>query len=197
MFEQLNRILFHLINQYAGLNPFADAAAIFAAKYMPLVIILGLIYLWIKRNDTRDVILYGAYAAVLGLLLNFIIGLVYYHPRPFMMHVGTLLFPYSPDSSFPSDHTTFMLSAAFMLTYFKKTRTPGLILVVLGLIGGFARVFCGVHFPLDILGSVLVALVISILVYQFRNSLKPLNNIFKRMYSKLTRMFARMFAIIN
>lgn len=190
MLEQLNMTLFHLINQYAGLNPFADAAAVLAAKYMPIVIILGLVYLWIRRKETRNVVLYGTYAAVLGLILNFIIGLVYYHPRPFMVPVGTLLFPYSPDSSFPSDHTTFMLSAAFMLMYFKKTRKTGLILVVSGLIGGFARVFCGVHFPMDIFGSVLVALAISILVYQFRNSLKPLNSTLKGVYIKVTEMFA-------
>ena len=44
MIEQLNFALFHLINQYAGLNPVFDSLAIFAAKYMPVVIILALSY---------------------------------------------------------------------------------------------------------------------------------------------------------
>jgi undecaprenyl-diphosphatase len=186
MIEQLNMSLFHLINQYAGLNPFIDTLTIFAAKYMPLIIILGLIYLWIKRGDkTKDIVLYGVYAAVIGLLINYIIGLVYFHPRPFMIPTGTLLFSYPGDSSFPSDHTTLMLSLTFMLTYFRETRKIGLLFVVLGLIGGFARVFCGVHFPMDILGSVVVSLIITAAIFKFRNRLKPINKLFKCFYSKV------------
>jgi len=186
MIEQLNMSLFHLINQYAGLNPFIDTLTIFAAKYMPLIIILGLIYLWIKRGDkTKDIVLYGVYAAVIGLLINYIIGLVYFHPRPFMIPTGTLLFSYPGDSSFPSDHTTLMLSLTFMLTYFRETRKMGLLFVVLGLIGGFARVFCGVHFPMDILGSVVVSLIITAAIFKFRNRLEPINNLFKGLYSKI------------
>jgi undecaprenyl-diphosphatase len=186
MIEQLNMSLFHLINQYAGLNPFIDILAIFAAKYMPLIIVLGLIYLWIKREDkTQDIVLYGVYAAVIGLLINYIIGLVYFHPRPFMIPTGTLLFSYPGDSSFPSDHTTLMLSLTFMLTYFRETRKIGLLFVVLGLIGGFARVFCGVHFPMDILGSVVVSLIITAAIFKFRNRLTPINNLFKGFYAKV------------
>lgn len=186
MIEQLNMSLFHLINQYAGLNPFIDTLAIFAAKYMPLIIILGLIYLWIKRGDkTKDIVLYGVYAAVIGLLINYIIGLVYFHPRPFMIPTGTLLFSYPGDSSFPSDHTTLMLSLTFMLTYFRETRKIGLFFVVLGLIGGFARIFCGVHFPMDILGSFVVSLIITATIFKFRNRLTPINNLFKGFYAKV------------
>ena len=186
MIEQLNMSLFHLINQYAGLNPFIDTLAIFAAKYMPLIIVLGLIYLWIKRGDkTKDIVLYGVYAAVIGLLINYIIGLVYFHPRPFMIPTGTLLFSYPGDSSFPSDHTTLMLSLTFMLTYFRETRKMGLLFVVLGLIGGFARVFCGVHFPMDILGSVVVSLIITAVIFKFRNRLTHINKLFKGFYSKV------------
>lgn len=186
MIEQLNMSLFHLINQYAGLNPFIDTLAIFAAKYMPLIIILGLICLWIKRGEkTKDIVLYGVYAAVIGVLINYIIGLVYFHPRPFMIPTGTLLFSYSGDSSFPSDHTTLMLSLTFMLTYFRETRKIGVLFVVLGLIGGFARVFCGVHFPMDILGSVVVSLIVTAAIFKFRNRLKPINNLFKGFYSKI------------
>ena len=40
MIEQLNIALFHLINQYAGINPIFDSIVIFAAEYMPVVVIL-------------------------------------------------------------------------------------------------------------------------------------------------------------
>jgi undecaprenyl-diphosphatase len=186
MIEQLNLALFNLINHYAGLNPLIDGLAIFAAKYMPAVIILALAILWIvKENSTRNVILYGIYAAIIGLVINYIIGLVYFHPRPFMIGLGTQLFQYPAETSFPSDHTTFMVSIALMFFYFKETRVYGVILLILGLIGGLARVFSGVHFPLDILGSIVVSIISTLIIYQFKERLNPLNTIIKDFYSKM------------
>ncbi len=102
MIEQLNMVIFHLVNQYAGLNPFTDTLAILAAKYMPVIVILSMAYLWIKKqNKTRDILLYGVYAAFIGLFINFIMGLFYSHPRPFMIPTGTLLFQYPAETSFP------------------------------------------------------------------------------------------------
>lgn len=187
MIEQLNLALFHLINQYAGLNPVIDTLAIFAAEYMPIVVILALAILWIaKGNNTRDVILYGVYAAIIGLVINYIIGLVYFHPRPFMIGLGTQLFQYPAETSFPSDHTTFMVSIALIFLYFKETRVYGIILLILGLIGGFARVFSGVHFPLDILGSIMVSIISTLIIFQFKDRFNPLNMLIKEIYLKIT-----------
>ena len=187
MIEQLNLALFHLINQYAGLNPVIDTLAIFAAKYMPVVVILALAILWVtKRNNTRDVILYGIYAAIIGLVINYIIGLVYFHPRPFMIGLGPQLFQYPAETSFPSDHTTFMVSIALMLLYFKETRVYGVILLILGLTGGLARVFSGVHFPLDILGSIMVSIISTLIIFQFKDRFNPLNMLVKEIYLKIT-----------
>jgi len=187
MIEQLNLALFHLINQYAGLNPVIDTLAIFAAEYMPVVVILALAILWIaKGNNTRDVILYGVYAAIIGLVINYIIGLVYFHPRPFMIGLGTQLFQYPAETSFPSDHTTFMVSIALIFLYFKETRVYGIILLILGLIGGFARVFSGVHFPLDILGSIMVSIISTLIIFQFKDRFNPLNMLVKEIYLKIT-----------
>lgn len=187
MIEQLNIALFQLINQYAGINPVFDSIAMFAAEYMPVIVILALIYLWIRKGDsTHDILLYGAYAAITGLIINYLIGLVYFHPRPSMLHLGTQLFQYPTDSSFPSDHTTLMVSIALMLIYFKETRIYGVIILILGLIGGFARVFSGIHFPFDIFGSVIVAIISTLLIFYFKERFNPLNNLIKQIYSKLT-----------
>ena len=187
MIEQLNLALFHLINQYAGLNPVIDTLAIFAAEYMPVIVILALAILWIlKGNNSRDVILYGIYAAIIGLVINYIIGLVYFHPRPFMIGLGTQLFQYPAETSFPSDHTTFMVSIALMLLYFKETRVYGVILLILGLIGGLARVFSGVHFPLDILGSIVVSIISTLIIFRFKDRFNPLNMLIEEIYLKIT-----------
>ena len=186
MIEQLNFSLFHLINQYAGMNPLLDTSMVLIAKYMPLLVVAGMLILWVFRGrKTRDIILYGFYAALIGLVINYLIGSVYYHPRPFVVPTGTLLFSYPADSSFPSDHSTIMFSMAFMLAYFKRTRIPGLIFLVLGLMGGTARVFAGVHFPLDILGSLLVSWISVFVVLKLRNRLNPINDFINSVYNKI------------
>ncbi len=188
LIEQLNMALFHMINQYAGVNPFIDTIAILSAEYMPIIFVIALIYLWFKKgNKNKDIALYSIYAGILGLVINYIIGLLYFHPRPFMLHAGTLLFPYSTDSSFPSDHTTLMLSIALTMIYFRETRKIGVILAILGLIGGFSRVFAGVHFPFDIIGSIVVSIIVSLAIYYFRDNLAFLNRAIKGVYFKIVR----------
>lgn len=189
MIEQINIALFHLINQYAGINPIFDSIVIFAAEYMPIIVILFMLYLWIRKGDrTHDILLYSIYAGITGLIINYLIGLVYFHPRPLMLHLGTQLFAYPTDSSFPSDHTTLMVSIALMLIYFRETRIYGVIILILGLIGGFARVFSGIHFPFDIFGSVIVAIISSALIFYFKENFNPLNNLVKQIYSKITAL---------
>ena len=186
MIEQLNFAMFHLINQYAGINPFLDASMVLIAKYMPLLVVLGMLILWVSRGrKSRDIVLYGFYAAIIGLIINYLIGFVYYHPRPFVIPTGTLLFSYPADSSFPSDHSTIIFAMALMLVYFKRTRLPGFLFLVLGIIGGTARVFAGVHFPLDIVGSLLVSLVSVFLVLKLRTRLDPLNDFVNKVYNKI------------
>lgn len=186
MIEQINRALFTLINQYAGLNPFIDGIAIIAAQYLPLIFIIWLVYLWIKKGDKhKNIVLYSIYAAVIGLIINFAIMHLYFHPKPFMVPVGTLLISVPAGNSFPSDYVTFMLSVALMMTYFKETMKAGMILIILGLIGGFAGVFCGVSFPFDIFGSAGVAIISTIIIYHFREKFVSLNQIFRLIYQIL------------
>jgi undecaprenyl-diphosphatase len=45
-------------------------------------------------------------ASTIGLAINQVIGLFYFHPRPCMIGLATPLFPHGPETSFPSDHAT-------------------------------------------------------------------------------------------
>ncbi len=79
-----------------------------------------------------------------------------------------------------------MVSIALMFFYFKETRVYGVILLILGLTGGLARVFSGVHFPLDIFGSIVVSVISTYIIYQFKERFNPLNTIIKDFYNKIT-----------
>ena len=177
MLNQLNIFLFETINNFAGHSNLLDNIGIALAKYLPYVFIITLIYLWLQKNKIRNIILYSGYATILGLIINRLITLVYFHPRPFMDHLGTAILKHAPESSFPSDHTTLMLSIAFMFLYFKKTRTIGIILSGLGILGGLARIYVGVHYPLDIAGSIIVSLISTGLIFSLRLKLSKLNKL--------------------
>ncbi len=185
MFEQLNRNIFTAINHFAGNSRILDILGIAAAKYLPFLFIIVLIYLWFKEDENKPITLYAIYSAVVGLILNYIVTRIYFHPRPFMIPIGTLLVSHANETSFPSDHTTLMLSMAFLLFYFRKTRGTGVILFFLGLAGGISRIFCGLHFPFDILGSLGVGIISAGIIYLLKGSLQKFNTIIITFYNKI------------
>lgn len=189
MLNQLNIIIFNSINKFAGSNHILDIIAVATAKYLLFVFIIALLFFWFKNTEYKNIALYSGYSAILGLSLNFLITLFYFHPRPFMEHIGTLLINHVPETSFPSDHTTLMMSIAFMLLYYKKTRNIGIFLSLLSIIGGTARVFSGIHFPFDIIGSFFVAIIASYAVFLLKTKLQKLNKFILNLYFKILHQF--------
>jgi undecaprenyl-diphosphatase len=77
--------------------------------------------------------------------------------------LGHTFIEHAPDSSFPSDHVTVLASGALTLLLADERRY-GLSMLLAGLAVVWARVFVGVHFPLDMAGAVAVACVAYVLV---------------------------------
>lgn len=116
-----------------------------------------MVVLWLWGNDAqRRLALKACLVALLGVGFNQIIGLFYQHPRPFMIDFGHIWLPHTADSSFPSDHMTVFVGIGMSLLFGRKALL-GAVTLAAGLCVAWARVFLGVHFPLDMLGSVGVA----------------------------------------
>lgn len=178
MITDPNLTLFHIINDMAGENPVLDTAMIFAAKYLIYFFCIYLAYTWFAKNEYRQEVLFSGYAALLGLGTNLIITLFYFHPRPFMIPTGTLLIAHAAESSFPSDHATIMFSVSLMLLTFKDLRRSGGVFLILASISGLARVYSGLHFPMDMAGSLLVASLSVGILLALKDYLIPVNRIF-------------------
>ncbi len=169
-----------------------DAVAIGAAELFPYLFILVLVAVWFMpdrfsskpEHEVKCAAFYAGMTAVVGLLINFIISLFYFHPRPFVEGLGRNLVQHAPDSSFPSDHTTFMLAIATALAVERSTRPVGVALYLLGLWGGISRIYIGVHFPLDILAALLVAGLASLAVLAAKKSV-----LLARCVTGITRWF--------
>lgn len=176
--DNFNVSTFLFINQFAGKNNILDIIFISAAEVMPYIFMLVLVYLWFSSSmEKRRSAFNSGLSVLLGMITSYVISLFYYHPRPFVENLGTQLIPHAPDSSFPSDHTTFIFSIAVMLLFNKATRKVGFILFVLSIISGLSRVYGGVHFPLDILGAMLVAVFSSVIVFNLQYKTNALFNL--------------------
>lgn len=157
--EQLNQWLFLYINA----SPHAPMITVIGAKILAEGLIwlvpLGLVIAWLRgTNDTRLALLRATFAGLLALLINQVIVGVWFHPRPFALGIGQTLLPHAMESSFPSDHLTLIWAVAFSLLLHPPLRRAGGLIALLGVPVAWARIYLGVHFPLDMLGAALVAL---------------------------------------
>ena len=105
--------------------------------------------------------------AALTLPLTFIVSkigaLLYFDPRPFVVGHFIPLIPHEPDNGFPSDHV--LLCASIAAVVFPSNKYLGIVLLLLTLMVGVARVHTGVHHAIDIIGSLVIALAVAGLVY--------------------------------
>ncbi|OHX14600.1 phosphatase PAP2 family protein [Chromobacterium sphagni] len=156
--ESLNQSLFLLINATPETAPLAIKAATFIAKDLLLLlpVLLGSIWLW-GRPALRDTVLKSCLLTGVALLGNWLIGLVWPHPRPFAMPIGHAFLLHDATPSFPSNHGTIFAMMA-LCWWFSPAWGWGWVLAIVGAAVAWARVFLGVHFPLDMLGALLVSI---------------------------------------
>ena len=165
MFETLNHTLFAMINAPESTGPQAIGLAKFMAKDLLYLLALGMLLGWLRGTETtRRALFYGGMAALIGLATNQIIHQLWPHPRPFAAGVGTQFLEHVTDTSFPSDHGTIMFSVACALLLSRGGGKLGAVAMLAALATAWARVFLGVHWPMDMAGAFGVSLVSALLV---------------------------------
>lgn len=156
--EEFNQSLFLLINASTHPDSLLLYSAMLFAEWLIFLIPAGLLLAWFRGGEqTRKLILEAVACGIVGLSISMLFGVFWQHPRPFMIDLGTNFLAHSPDSSFPSDHLTLQWSVAFSFLLHPQLRKAGVILSLLGLPMAWARIYLGVHFPLDMLGAAMVA----------------------------------------
>ena len=157
-FEAINQAIFHRLNAPEGLSGTSLVFAIAACKYSVFVLAALIVLAWARgQTCDRTHLIYITLAAVLALGINYVLGLAFPHPRPFMIGLGHTFLSHAPENSFPSDHATLMWTVAFGLLLRRSSRSLAWLAMILAVLTSWARVFLGLHFPFDMLGSVAVA----------------------------------------
>ena len=172
--------LFHWINGLAGELTVLDQVMewVVSDYLVPVSLALTLIGLWFAGSNrlARQRHQIGVFVALTSMALSslavFIINSAYFRPRPFVDHDVTLLFYQPTDSSFPANPiaATFGIAAAIWVV----NRRVGTALLLWTSLYGFARVYAGVHYPLDIIAGALIGIVITFLVFKLRDLLEPI-----------------------
>ena len=126
-----------------------------------VVLPLALAVLWfLPREDIatrRQALVACGISLAVALVLVGVMSLLFDRPRPFIALGIPPLVPHDADSSFPSDHT--LVGVALMGPLLWCRPRIGGWLMLWALFVGAARVAAAIHYPSDILGSALVAVI--------------------------------------
>ena len=179
---QDNVLLFRIINGWAT-NPFFNAFFSFCAQYLIFIFLVLVIIIWFYKKplskdiDNKRLFMLSVISSVISwLVLDKMLGFIYYEKRPFIgLKNVNLLFHYIPNNSFPSDHSAVTMALASMIFIYNKKL--GWFFIILSVLIGFARVFSGVHFPLDIVVGFISGILATIIVYILKDKLEPLLNL--------------------
>ncbi|ALK99255.2 MULTISPECIES: phosphatase PAP2 family protein [unclassified Massilia] len=168
MLENINLLWFSMVNANVGLHGWRLELALFCAEWLILLVPIGLLGLWMSGvGAQREAAVKALAATGCALGINAVIGLLWYHARPFAAGAGHSFMHHAPDSSFPSDHGTIMFTVALVLaaSSVPAAKRFGRSLLPLAFVVAWARVFLGVHWPMDMLGALAVALGVTLLFH--------------------------------
>lgn len=153
----MNYHLFRTINNWSGHRLLDDLMKV-AAKDLIFLVFAAFALLCGTRLRDRDTkpVLFAFGALILTFLFGAIAAELHSERRPFQTHQVHQLIAHEPGQSFPSDHATAAFGVALAVLMF-LSRTWGGVLLLVALLIGFSRVYVGVHYPGDIAGALLVA----------------------------------------
>jgi len=152
-----------------------ETLIIFGAKYLYLVVVaVAIIYILKQpREKQKRIILFAVVSLPLSYIVAKIGSWIYFDPRPFVVGNFTPLIPHVADNGFPSDHT--LLTAAISSVIYSYNKKVGVLLWILTLAVGISRISAGIHHPIDILGSIIISILTTFVVYK----------IIRRLYSQI------------
>ncbi|MCD6550188.1 undecaprenyl-diphosphatase [bacterium] len=151
----MNAFLFQKINGLALRSDLIDTLGIFAAEYLPYIVTLFLVLIFIlDRKKYQSMVVWAFASGIIARVITAIIRLLWSHPRPFVSNNVKLLIPYLKTSSFPSGHASFFFGIAGTVYFYNKKL--GTLFFIFAAIISIARVFCGIHWPADIAAGFLV-----------------------------------------
>lgn len=184
--ETVNQSLFLALNATPQTSSALLHLGTFIAKDLILLIPVILLGMWLWGDSARrNLVLKASVLTAIALGINLLIGLAWPHPRPFMIGLGHAFIQHAPTPSFPSDHGTIFAMVGITLLL-GRARQQAVIILCTGLAVAWARIFVGVHYPLDMVGALVVSGIVYLLASPvWRRVGEPLTLSLVQLYRKV------------
>ena len=168
--------LFQFIHGFAGKSILVDNIAVLVARYVPYLLIIGFFVLLTDVRGARRRIFVFAQAAIIALVGRGIvvetISFFYDRPRPFeLLGFEPFISQSALEPAFPSGHAAFFFGLAFAV--WQINRMWGIWYLAAAFLNGFARVFVGVHWPLDVAIGAAIGALSAFMVIRFAGEHYP------------------------
>lgn len=193
MLEELNHQIFLAINATPASPAWLIAFATFIARELIYGVPLLSAALWLwgpgqKLSAQRQLVVKIALALAISVFLSWLMGHIFPHPRPFAEGIGYQFLHHSPDDSYPSNHGT--VSFTFALAFLCWHRVwSGLVLLGVAIAIAWSRIYLGVHWPLDMLGGLLLGMLACLAAQMVWNYCGD------ALYQRLRQLYRRCFAL--
>jgi len=150
--------IFQIVNNWAGQWIWLDTLGIFFAKYFEFILVFCL-FLFLLKNFEKylPMIWQAILAGILSrLVFTEIIRWLLPKVRPFIENDVNLLLNHASTSAFPSGHAAFYFALSSVVYFYNKR--VGILFFIASFLICLSRVFCGIHWPLDILAGAIVGI---------------------------------------
>lgn len=158
---------------------------IFAAKYLYLLVILIAVFSAVINKKTfvqKSILKLAIIALPLSFIISRILSLFIYTNRPFVVEGIKPLISHAANNGFPSDHTLLVMTiAAIFLIYNYKS---GIVLTLLSFTVGYARILAKIHSPVDVLGSIAIAVIAVLVSWAILKRTKSINLFLDKILSR-------------
>ncbi len=133
-----------------------EVTVLLASRLHIVIVLLAIITFLLSSHDKKQkLIMYGLIALPLSYVLGKFLSSLYYTNRPFVELGIPPLVSHVANNGFPSEHTLYAMVIALVI--FLLNKRIGTLLITLAILVGLGRVLALVHNPIDIIGSVFIA----------------------------------------
>ncbi len=176
---RLDGSLFDGVNSLAGSSAVVDWLARLGADDHVIPIVLALLVALVvltarnrrERQSAFCCVICALLAAGVAMAVLYLLNIHIFRPRPFSSRAVNLLFYHNTDSAFPSNPATLAFALSFAVLFYR--RKLGAVMLALSLYMGLCRIVVGIHYPLDILGGLMIGLACALLANAAEGLYRP------------------------
>ena len=163
----MNAMIFQAINGTANTSGLIDFIGKFFADYLLYIAVLFFIVLFFINKTRLMVIAIGISVFLSRIVITEPLKRIFHIARPYVSIDGVkkIVGENGDYFSFPSGHASVFFAIATAIFCFNKKW--GIVSFIIAILVGVARIYVGVHWPIDVVAGALIGILSGIVVNKF------------------------------